>query len=440
MIASIIHEDNIDTPLSITTYKKSDLCCDKLSKLSEDERYIHFLSLQDTYYYHRDNQGSIIALTDKEGNIVESFIYDEGYGKILEHHKEVQTHNPYAYTARELDNEDLYYYRARYYDPQTQRFLSQDPIQYLSGDFNWYRYVKNKPTNYTDPSGLMAQVVAVPVVWGIYELGLGTLLLTGAISVAQRNQAHVSWQDITDSMGMSSKPDSNVIYDDSGTIEWTADNDGTTKPSTAASSTASTAGNVSVTGTKGKTKDVKCGERGKYNEKKNAMDTKNGDMNRDHIPNTAYMKKQLEKNKKFSKKSDIIQECIEKNIKNHRETLGMPESLHSLGRTYKTKGGQVAKAEKNIAPQTVQGSDLDEYDRLLGDDQSKLTDEEKEVVDKIDDKCKKAIKKAIKEMREQDPQDFIDKMVEQGCTKEQKAAAKGAITRAANKAKKLKGL
>jgi len=66
----------------------------------------------------------------------------------------VATNNPYAYTSREFDDEDLYYYRARYYDPSTQRFLSEDPIGYNSGDFNFYRYVANNPNNLNDPSGL----------------------------------------------------------------------------------------------------------------------------------------------------------------------------------------------------------------------------------------------------------------------------------------------
>ncbi len=44
-------------------------------------------------------------------------------------------------------------YRARYYDPTTQRFLSQDPIGFASGDFNFYRYVGNSPANFRDPSG-----------------------------------------------------------------------------------------------------------------------------------------------------------------------------------------------------------------------------------------------------------------------------------------------
>ncbi|MCL6507180.1 MAG: hypothetical protein K6T59_09155 [Bryobacteraceae bacterium] len=48
----------------------------------------------------------------------------------------------------------LYYYRARYYDPHTVRFLSEDPIGFAAGDTNLSRYVFNSPLNYTDPSGM----------------------------------------------------------------------------------------------------------------------------------------------------------------------------------------------------------------------------------------------------------------------------------------------
>lgn len=44
------------------------------------------------------------------------------------------------------------YYRARYYDPATGRFLSEDPIGFESGD-NFYAYTENNPTNWIDPSG-----------------------------------------------------------------------------------------------------------------------------------------------------------------------------------------------------------------------------------------------------------------------------------------------
>ena len=48
---------------------------------------------------------------------------------------------------------DLYYYRARYYDPSTGRFLSEDPTEFQGG-INFYAYVRNQSTNLTDPRGL----------------------------------------------------------------------------------------------------------------------------------------------------------------------------------------------------------------------------------------------------------------------------------------------
>ena len=106
------------------------------------------------YYYHANHQGSITHLTNEMGEIVETFTYDNAYGIIQTHNKTEETYNPYCYTAREYDSHDLYYYRARYYDPTLGRFISSDPIEFLAGDFNFYRYVGNDPVNWIDPSGL----------------------------------------------------------------------------------------------------------------------------------------------------------------------------------------------------------------------------------------------------------------------------------------------
>ena len=58
------------------------------------------------------------------------------------------------YTSREWDEEiELYYYRARHYEPRIGRFIQRDPIGYYD-DTNLYRYVGNSSMNYTDPWGL----------------------------------------------------------------------------------------------------------------------------------------------------------------------------------------------------------------------------------------------------------------------------------------------
>jgi RHS repeat-associated protein len=46
------------------------------------------------------------------------------------------------------------YYRARYYDPSTGRFVKEDPLGFNSGDSNLYPYVGNNSSNVSDPSGL----------------------------------------------------------------------------------------------------------------------------------------------------------------------------------------------------------------------------------------------------------------------------------------------
>ena len=61
----------------------------------------------------------------------------------------------FGFTGRELDEETgFYYYRARYYDPVTGRFIVQDPIGIEGGDVNFYRYVGNGVLTGRDPSGL----------------------------------------------------------------------------------------------------------------------------------------------------------------------------------------------------------------------------------------------------------------------------------------------
>jgi RHS repeat-associated protein len=60
----------------------------------------------------------------------------------------------YGYTGRERDLETaLQYNRARYYDPATGRWMTQDPLGFDAGDSNLYRYVSNAPNLFSDPAG-----------------------------------------------------------------------------------------------------------------------------------------------------------------------------------------------------------------------------------------------------------------------------------------------
>jgi len=143
---TIVHDEVLDTPLSISSKKGR-------------------------FYYHRDHQGSIVALSDEQGEIVETLEYDHSYGQLISHTQSVETFNPFGYTGREMDAGDLYYYRTRYYDPGIQRFLSKDPIEALSGDMNFYAYVSNDPVNYIDPYGYKGKCVSPAIAKKLLKYG-----------------------------------------------------------------------------------------------------------------------------------------------------------------------------------------------------------------------------------------------------------------------------
>jgi RHS repeat-associated protein len=104
-----------------------------------------------TDYYEADGLGSITSLTNPTGAVAQSYTYDS-FGN--QTNSTGTLRNYFRYTAREFDTEtNLYYYRARYYDPTSGRFLSEDPINFVGG-INFYAYVKNNVPNTFDPLGL----------------------------------------------------------------------------------------------------------------------------------------------------------------------------------------------------------------------------------------------------------------------------------------------
>lgn len=72
-----------------------------------------------------------------------------------------------------------YYYRARYYDPNVGKFLSEDPLGFYAGSVNFYGYTRNGPVNLTDPTGkIVPLVVLLPVIGGLVG-GISDVLHAG---------------------------------------------------------------------------------------------------------------------------------------------------------------------------------------------------------------------------------------------------------------------
>jgi RHS repeat-associated protein len=103
-----------------------------------------------TSYYSQDGLGSVTSLTTSAGALGNTYRYDS-FGNLTASSGSIA--NRFKYTAREFDPETgLYFYRARYYDSTSGRFISEDPAVFRGG-INFYRYVQNGPINLSDPMG-----------------------------------------------------------------------------------------------------------------------------------------------------------------------------------------------------------------------------------------------------------------------------------------------
>jgi RHS repeat-associated protein len=104
-------------------------------------------------YYHCDAGGNVTAMTDSSGNVVARYLYDP-FGNLLAKSGPLADVNKYRFSSKEVHpNSGLYYYGYRFYEPNLQRWLNQDPIG-IRGGMNEFGFVGNKPMNKIDLFGL----------------------------------------------------------------------------------------------------------------------------------------------------------------------------------------------------------------------------------------------------------------------------------------------
>jgi RHS repeat-associated protein len=110
------------------------------------------------YYYHFDTVGSTLALTNSSGTVTHSYAYMP-YGKVAK--KSGSSEQAFTFTGqygvRQEGGDGLYQMRARYYDSETSRFISKEPIWPQIANpmaLNPYQYAINNPLIYVDVTGL----------------------------------------------------------------------------------------------------------------------------------------------------------------------------------------------------------------------------------------------------------------------------------------------
>jgi RHS repeat-associated protein len=111
-----------------------------------------------TNYYEADGLESVTSLSNAAGALAQTYTFDS-FGNQTASSGSLT--NPFRFTAREFDAETgLQFSRARYYDPNAGRFISEDPTGFSAGN-NFYQYVLNDPLNSIDPLGLDTTVIIV---------------------------------------------------------------------------------------------------------------------------------------------------------------------------------------------------------------------------------------------------------------------------------------
>lgn len=108
------------------------------------------------YYYYTNTLHSAVVETDAQGKVIERTYYAP-YGQVLNR----SMRDGPGYTGHEEDPATgLVYMQQRYYDPESGRFLSTDPVQADGdgGSFNRYEYANDNPYRYTDPDGRVADL------------------------------------------------------------------------------------------------------------------------------------------------------------------------------------------------------------------------------------------------------------------------------------------
>jgi RHS repeat-associated protein len=105
-------------------------------------------------FYGYDGFGTVRQLTNAAGAVTDTFEYD-AFGNAITHTG--TTPNNYLYRGEQYDSDlGLYYLRARYYNPQTGRFMSRDPKDGEDWDpktLHTYLYAGDDPISGSDPTG-----------------------------------------------------------------------------------------------------------------------------------------------------------------------------------------------------------------------------------------------------------------------------------------------
>ena len=145
------------------------------------------------YYFFKNLQGDIIAITDKDAKVVAKYSYDAwGVCTISQDSSDcgIAAVNPFRYRGYYYDIEiGLYYLQSRYYNPTVGRFVNSDAMEYIYYEgqnigTNVFAYCENDPVNNMDPNGTFTlfACIIIGVIVGAVAGAVASKMIYGKVN------------------------------------------------------------------------------------------------------------------------------------------------------------------------------------------------------------------------------------------------------------------
>lgn len=190
--------------------------------------YIHGAGLiamvtptDEVYCYQYNAIGSTVAVTNQFQDVVNKYAYDP-FGNVVNQSETMP--QPFKFVGQYgvmTEPNGFYYMRARYYDPNVGRFISEDPIGFEGGETNLFAYVGNQPINRIDPSGEAGITIGLEGAVALFGFG-GQAGIYGNVSHDLKKSWYEGWSwSVTASAGGGAAAS---VYGLSGGVHVSANN------------------------------------------------------------------------------------------------------------------------------------------------------------------------------------------------------------------------
>jgi len=121
------------------------------------------------HFFSTDHLGSVREVTDASGSLLARYSFDPWGRRSLESGADVTN---VGFTGHRWQlNGSGWLSQYRFFDPNTARWTSEDPLRTRDG-LNLYRYVANNPVRTVDPDGRLAAVGAIAIPWELEVPGI----------------------------------------------------------------------------------------------------------------------------------------------------------------------------------------------------------------------------------------------------------------------------